>query len=123
MVIIGLCLTLVTVSGADPDSLTLRPGLTLDLRHHCGGDLDCWVNLVIMTGPHLLTLLGDGGAACPSNGKPLLLPTSLSHSVPGLSLAEHPALAGLSQVLQGIPMFCLSTSGILTSLINEQWPI
>lgn len=94
MAIIGLCLTLATVSGADPDSLTELPGLTLDLPHHCGGDLDCWVNLVTITGPHLFTLLGYGGTACLSNGKPLPLPASLPHSVPGfLSLAEHPALA------------------------------
>lgn len=94
MVIIALYLTLVSVPGASPDSLTWLSSLTLDFPHHCGGDLNCWVNLVTVTGLHLLILLGYGGAACPSNGKPLPLPALLPFSAPSFSSsAEHPALA------------------------------
>lgn len=42
MVSAVLCLTLVALSGADPNSLTWFPGLTLDLPHHSGGNLGCW---------------------------------------------------------------------------------
>lgn len=81
--IIGPCLTVVTMSAADPNSLTWLPGLTLDLPHHCGGDLDGWVNLLTITGPHLLTLLGYSGSACPFDSETLALPASLSSSAPG----------------------------------------
>lgn len=120
MVITGLYLTLVTVTGPDLNSLTWLPGLTLDIPHHCGGELDCWVDLVTTTEPCLLTLLGYGGTACPSDGEPFHLPALLLCLAPGFSsLAEHRATAPPWQALHGAPIVCLSTVGILTSHINK----
>jgi len=92
--VIRLCLTLVTVSGADTDSLTWLPGLTLDLPHHCGSNMDCWVNLVTSNGPPLLALGMVGLPAHPMASHCLCLPRYCAQF-----LASHPLRSILTLLL------------------------